>query len=204
MEKNLFNTSKKRKLRSFCILICLFILATAIPPVVAEVSSPVPIVQTQANPSQLVQQAKELYAEQKYQQALPIWEKAAKQFAQMGDMVNQAIALSNLSLTNQKLGQWQAANTAIKSSLQLLDPESANNSSNSPTLAQALDIQGQLERETGKSAEAIATWQKAAKIYQENQNTAALNQNNLNQARALRDIGLYPRACKLSATNSTQ
>ena len=212
------NPFKTRKLRSFFFLIFLFILATVIPPVVAEVSAPKPQVEIKRSlnppilgnlqlsfspqtwgaggavkPNQLVQQAQALYAEQKYQQALPLWLSAAEKYAQMGDRVNQAIALSNLSLTNQKLGQWEAANTAIKSSVKLLDSESASDSS---TLAHTLDIQGKLERETGKSAEAIASWQQAAKIYQQNQNIPALNQNNLNQARALRDLGLYPRACK--------
>ena len=111
----------------------------------------------------------------------------------MGDDVNSAIALSNLSLTNQKLGRWDAAHTAIESSLKLLEAESA---SNSPTLAHTLDIQGKLQRETGKSAKAIEAWQQAAKIHQKNNNTIALNQNNLNQAKALQDLGLYPRACK--------
>ena len=159
----------------------------------AEISSPTPIVQTQTLPNQLVKQAQVLYKEQKYEQALPLWKAAAKSFAQMRDRVNSAIALGNLSLTNQKLGRWEAANTAIKSSLKLLEAESA---SNSATLAHTLDIQGKLQRETGKSAEAIETWQQAAKIYQKNNNTIALNQNNLNQAKALQDLGLYPRACK--------
>lgn len=159
----------------------------------AEISSPTPIVQTQTSPHQLVKQAQVLYKEQKYEQALPLWESAAKGFAEMGDDVNSAIALSNLSLTNQKLGRWDAAHTAIESSLKLLEAESA---SNSPTLAHTLDIQGKLQRETGKSAKAIETWQQAAKIYQKNNNIIALNQNNLNQAKALQDLGLYPRACR--------
>ena len=188
-----FYGNSNRKLHSFFFLIFLFLLATIIPPVVAEVSSPTPIVQTQTLPNQLVKQAQVLYKEQKYEQALPLWKAAAKSFAQMGDRVNSAIALGNLSLTNQKLGRWDAAHTAIESSLKLLDAESA---SNSATLAHTLDIQGKLQRETGKSAEAIETWQQAAKIYQKNNNTTALNQNNLNQAKALQDLGLYPRACK--------
>ncbi len=213
-----------KKLHSLFLWVFLFILAMFIPPVVAEVSSPPAMVQTesplnppnsgdlqssspqtwgaggannrifsQTNPSQLVKQAQALYAEQKYESALPLWDAAAKGFAKMGDKGNQAIALGNLSLTNQKLGQWDAANTAIKSSLKLLESESNDNSL---VLAQSLDIQGKLERETGKSAAAIETWQQAANIYQELNNSTALAQNNLNQAQALQDLGLYPRACK--------
>ena len=120
MNKNLYSKGKRRsKPYYFFLLVFLFLLATIIPPVIAEVSSPPPIVQTQALPSQLVKEAQELYQEQKYKQALPLWESAAKGFAQMGDSINQAIALSNLSLTYQKLGRWDAANTAIESSIEI-------------------------------------------------------------------------------------
>ena len=148
---------------------------------------------SQTNLNRLVKQAQALYTEQKYDAAIPLWQQAAEGFAKSGDSQNQAVALGNLSLTNQKLGQWEAANKAIKSSLQLLTSDSI---SDPVIFAQALDIRGKLERETGKPAKAIETWQQAAKVYQENNLTPALNQNNLNQAQALQDLGLYPRACK--------
>ncbi len=192
MNRNLFNRSRNRKVRSLFLLVFLFLLAAFIPPVVAEVSAPASIVQNQINPSQLVRQAKKLYQARKYESALPLWTSAVTGYARSGDKINQAIALSNLSLTQQQLGQWEAARKAIASSLDLLKSEP----SDSLILAQTLDIQGKLQRETGKSAEAVETWQQAANIYQKQQNTAALNQNNLNQASALQDLGLYPRACK--------
>lgn len=230
--------SKNRKLRSLLLFVCLFFLATIIPPVVAEVSAPPSIVQTNRplnppplpnppqvwegdnwsslnlekvrqeknfhksvspqvwgagganNPSQLIKQAKELYQAGEYQAAIPLWEAAAKGYARTGDKINQAIALSNLSLTHQQLGQWEEARSAIATSLELL-PED-----DSLVLAQALDVRGKLQRETGKSAEAIESWQRSANIYQKLNNDTALAQNNLNQARALQDLGLYPRACK--------
>ena len=102
------------------------------------------------------------------------------------------MALSNLSLTYQQLGQWKDANLAIQDSIKLLNqvPE------NSRLLAQTLDIQGKLQRETGKPAAAIDAWQRAANIYEKREESAALAQNNLNQAQALQDLGLYPRACQ--------
>ena len=158
----------------------------------AEVSAPQSIVQTQSNPSQLVRQAKELYKEQQYQSALPLWQAAAKGYAQAGDNINSAIALSNLSLTHQQLGQWDAARGAIANSLKLLETKP----NDSLVLAQTIDIKGKLERETGNPAEAVDDWQQAAKIYQQLNDDAAIAQNNLNQAQALQDLGLYPRACK--------
>lgn len=161
MNKNRSNSSTKRKLRSLLLFGFLFFLTAVIPPVVAEVAAPSSIVQTITNPNQLSQQAKKLYQEQKYESALPIWKAAANGYSQAGDRVNQAITLSNLSLTHQQLGQWDAAKGAIASSLKLLKSES-----NAPlVLARTLDIQGKLERETGDSAAAIESWQQAAKIY---------------------------------------
>ena len=224
MNINRSKLGNNRKLRSLLLFIFLFLLAAVIPPVVAEVSFSPAVVQTksplnpylsksllsgetsdvsqrwkarganngQTNPNQLIQQAKKLYQEQKYASALPLWDAAAKGYSQVGDRVNQAIALSNLSLTHQQLGQWDAAKVAIASSLKLL----ASESDDSLVWAQTLDIQGKLERETGKSAAALQTWQQAAKIYQKLDNDPALTQNNLNQAQALQDLGLYPRACK--------
>ena len=184
--------SKSKKIRSLCLFISLFFLATIIHPVVAEVSAPPPIVQTQTNPSRLVREAKELYRSQQYQSALPLWKSAAEGYKKIGDNLNQAIALSNLSLTHQQLGQWEDARNAIANSLKLLETEPDD----LLVLAQTLDIKGKLERETGNPAEAVDSWQQAAKIYQQLNNDAAITQNNLNQAQALQDLGLYPRACK--------
>lgn len=205
-----------RKIRSLLLFLCLFFLATIIHPVVAEVSAPhsnstplpnppqvwggnrnsqssVPQIlgaRGANNPSQLIKQAKELYEAGEYQTAIPLWETAAKSYAQAGDKINQAIALSNLSLTYQQLGQWEEARSAIASSLELLSED------DSLVFAQTLDIQGKLQRSTGNTAQAIESWQQAGNIYQKLDNSQALTQNNLNQAQALQDLGLYPRACK--------
>ena len=195
MNKNFSSRVKRRsKKQSFFLLVLLFILATIIPPVVAEVSHP--IVQIQQNPTQLVTQAQKLYQNQQFATAVPLWEQAAKAFANSGDNLNQAMALSNLSLTYQQLGQWQAASTAIQASLKLLNTEPENDRPTDPILAQTLDIQGKLQRETGKTADAIDSWQQAATIYHKLDNSAKLAQNKVNQAQALEDLGLYPRACQ--------
>jgi len=192
MNKNCSISSRNRKLRSLLLLVFLFLLATIIPPVVAEVSAPPSIVQTQSDPSQLVLQAKELYQEQQYQSALPLWQSAAEEYQKIGDNVNQAISLSNLSLTHQQLGQWEDGRKAIATSLKLLKSQPDN----SLILAQTLDIKGKLARETGNFNKAIESWQQAENIYLKLDNNAVLTQNNLNQAKALQDLGLYPRACK--------
>jgi CHAT domain-containing protein len=184
--------SKKNKKQWFFLLAFLFIFATIIPSVVAEVTKPIPLEQTRSNNNNLVTQAQQLYREKQFEAAASLWQQAADNFARQEDNLNRSMALSNLSLTYQQLGEWSEANKAIDTSLKLL----GNEPENSLLFAQTLDIQGKLQRETGKAAEAIDTWQQAATIYQKLNNSAALIQNNLNQAQALQDLGLYPRACK--------
>ena len=167
-------------------------LTSYIPSAMAEVTPPTPVAQTSTNPSQLATQAEKLYQNQEFDAAAAFWEQAAQAFAVSGDNLNQAMALSNLSLTYQHLGKWENANQAIQDSLTALNaaPE------NSHLVAQTLDIQGKLQREMGQPAAAIDTWQKAANIYQKLDKSAALTQNNLNQAQAFQDLGLYTRACQ--------
>ena len=199
MNKNYGKGIRKTK-RSFLLLVFLFFLGMTIPPVVAEspqtgvaknrLEFPNIFVQAQSDPVGLVKQAQTLYQEQQYEAAISLWSKAVEGFARSRDSQNQAMALSNLSLTYQQLGQWEAAESAIAASMELLPAD------DSLVLAQTLDVRGKLQRETGKSAEALETWQQAANIYQNLGNDAVLAQNNLNQAQALQDLGLYPRACK--------
>jgi CHAT domain-containing protein len=184
--------SKKNKKQWFFLLAFLFIFAAIIPSVVAEVTKPIPLEQTRSNNNNLVTQAQQLYREKQFEAAASLWQQAADNFARQEDNLNRSMALSNLSLTYQQLGQWQEADRAIKDSVELLKASPKNDR----LFAQTLDIQGKLQRETGKAAEAIDTWQQAATIYQKLNNSAALIQNNLNQAQALQDLGLYPRACK--------
>ncbi|MGK7893079.1 MAG: CHAT domain-containing protein [Xenococcus sp. (in: cyanobacteria)] len=168
------------------------ILTSYVPSAIAEGNPPNPLVQTPTNPNKLATQAAKLYQNQEFDEAATLWSQAAQAFAASGDNLNQAMAWSNLALTYQQLGRWEKVNQAIQNSLISLNaaPE------NSRLVAQTLDIQGKLQRETGQAAEAIDTWQKAANIYQQLDESTALTQNKLNQAQAFLDLGLYTRACQ--------
>ena len=175
-------------IKSWLFLGCLFILTATIAPVMASANR-----NAANNSPQAIVRAQKLYQAGDFSAAIPLWQQAATDFRESADSQNEAMALSNLSLTYQQLGEWQAAQTAIADSLQLLADDS---DSKSLVKAQTLEIQGKLQRETGRADEALTTWQSAAQIYQQLDNSEALAQNNLNQAQALRDLGLYPRACK--------
>lgn len=146
--------------------------------------------------TQLIQQARERYQEGQFEAASQLWQQAAETFATQGDRLNQAMALSNLALSEQTLGQWREAQQAIATSLTLLhaldsDPVQQR------ILASTLDIQGQLYLALGQSGNALKTWQTAAEIYQAIRDRQGVKASQINQAQALQDLGLYPRACTL-------
>jgi CHAT domain-containing protein len=189
--KQIFSSKLKN---SFWLLLLLFILSATIPPVVAEVNKPTPIVQRASEPQQLVRQAKNAYQQGDFATASELWQQAITAFTASQDSLNQAMALSNLSLTQQQLGQWEQANKTLQQSLELLAtvPVSSNQQQ---VLAQSLDVRGQIQQDTGKAADALDSWQQATNIYQQLKDTDAVNQSKINQAQALTDLGLYPRAC---------
>ena len=166
------------------------------------------IVSTQQDASQLVEQGKALYDAGDFEAAVPIWRQAAEAFASQGDGLNQAMALSNLSLTHQQLGQWNEARQAIAESLNLSTAQEKT-PAQLRILAQTLDIQGNLQRSTGQAAAALDTWRRTASLYEKLGDETGVTQSQINQSQALQDLGLYLQAKStleeaLKATLETQ
>ncbi|MGL5081424.1 MAG: CHAT domain-containing protein [Microcoleaceae cyanobacterium] len=136
----------------------------------------------------LVEQGKQLYQAGQLTEAARILQQAIAELTAQGDTLNQAIALANLSLIWQALGEWQqaesAVNLAINISLQWVQerPE---------ILAQVLNIQGQLQFAQGHPEQALTTWKQATKHYQETGNLSGSIASQINQAQALQALGLY-------------
>ncbi|MDZ8258166.1 CHAT domain-containing protein [Nostoc sp. ChiQUE01b] len=183
------------QVRSLILVVLLFCLSVGGVLVPTQVWASTVIVQTQQEPLELVEQGKSLYQNRQFESALKIWEQAAAAFAAREDKLNQAMALSNLSLTAQQLGRWEQAKKAIATSLNILQTQ-PKTPKRSQILSSTLDIQGQLQLAVGESEAALATWQQATEIYQNlgNQNGAIRSQ--INQTQAMQDLGLYPLACK--------
>ncbi len=183
------------QVRSLILAVMLFFLSVGGVLLTTQVWAVTPTVQTQPEPLQLVQQGKALYQNGQFAQALTVWEQAAAAFAGRGDQLNQAMALSNLALTSQQLKRWDQAKTAIANSLNILQTQ-PKTLERSQILSSTLDIQGQLQLALGESAAALATWQQAAEIYRNLGNQNGAIRSEINQAQAMQDLGLYPRACK--------
>ncbi|EHC08376.1 tetratricopeptide domain-containing protein [Fischerella thermalis JSC-11] len=194
--RNLTNQVKRiYHKRSLFLAVLLFMFASTAPPVIAKVSQTTQIVQTQSDAQQLVNQATQLYRSGQLQEAAVVWEKAVSAFSAQKDNLNQAMALSNLSLTYQQLGQWEKATKANQQSLVLLQTQ-PQSQDKQKILAQALDIQGYLQKEVGQFTQSLESWQQAAKIYSQIKEPAKLAQNQINQSQVMQDMGLFPRACK--------
>jgi CHAT domain-containing protein len=151
----------------------------------------------------LAQTGKCCYEQEQYAAAARVWQETAEAFKTQPDLLNQAMALSNLSLTYQQLGQWVEAKAAITVSLQLLTENNQVISLHQQTdaskkiLASSLDIKGKLEFAIGKPEVALATWQKAAEIYQQIGEDKEEIQNVLNQVQAMVELGDYLPAKRL-------
>ncbi|MGF1497341.1 MAG: CHAT domain-containing protein, partial [Elainellaceae cyanobacterium] len=112
-----------------------------------------------------------------------------------------ATILSNLALAHQQLGQLRDAEAAVQQALARL--VGVDGEGRSPVLAQVLDVQGHLQLSRGQAEAALSSWQQSADIYDHLGDQALLIRNQINQAQALRSLGLYRRASD-QLTRTTQ
>ncbi|HEY9640314.1 MAG TPA: CHAT domain-containing protein, partial [Coleofasciculaceae cyanobacterium] len=136
----------------------------------------------------LVEQGKSLYDAGKLAEAAAVLQQAAAQSSH--DPVAKAIALSNLCLVQQQLGNWTVATQAIEQAIALLQavPESG------AVLAQALEVQGRLQLTRGDAEAALETWQQAERYADRLKDTSGVIRNRINQSQALQALGMYRRA----------
>jgi CHAT domain-containing protein len=145
------------------------------------------------------QTAKSQYQQGHLEKAIALWEKIAQNYQQQGKTVNQAQILSYLALAYQQQGDWQKAEKAIASSLELVE----NDARGKNVLAESLNTLGTLQLAKGQTEEALKSWQKGTLLFQQLKDTEGEFRGKINQARALRVLGFYPRACQqmLNALN---
>ncbi|MGA1623706.1 MAG: hypothetical protein ACO36E_13415, partial [Synechocystis sp.] len=143
----------------------------------------------------LLEQAKSSYQAGDFPESQRLWQSLVQHFAAQKDALNQAMALGNVSLVSQKMGDWQTAKTAIAESQKLLN-QAEGKPGQQTILAQSLDIQGQLELSQDNAKKAIETWQGAAKIYQTLNDRQNYINSQINQSLAYQAQGLSSRACQ--------
>ncbi|MBW4452666.1 MAG: CHAT domain-containing protein [Nostoc indistinguendum CM1-VF10] len=168
----------------------------------AQSPSPYSLLTVKSQASQaesLVEQGKTLYETGQFTEAIKVLQQAAAAFTASRDELKEAMTLSNLCLAYQQLGLWAEAEKAIAQSLKLLHPRENTDTSGdqSQILAQALDMQGQLQLAQGQAEAALTTWQKAADIYEKIGDRSKLTRNRINSAQALQALGLYLQANKV-------
>jgi CHAT domain-containing protein len=174
-------------------------LAIVIHPATATQPVPAPPVVSAATTSPLAQ-GRQLYQAGRFVEAIAIWQQAEQQYRLAGDRLNQALTLSYLSLAQQDLTQWDAAQDSISQSRKLLNGAQPD----AFLWAQVLNAQASLLLHTGKPEPALTTWQQAQKYYDQAGDRAGSIGSQINQAQALQTLGYYRRARQqLEALNQT-
>lgn len=147
---------------------------------------------------QLVEQGRAFYTKGDFNEAVTVWQQAVQAYKNQGDVLHQAMALSYLSLAYQRLEQWPDAQTAIQTSLSLLDTTQNRENSQERTqiYAQVLNTHGRLELALGQAETALKTWQLATKFYEQVGDKTGVTGSLINQAQAMEVLGLYRRTCQ--------
>lgn len=135
--------------------------------------------------------AERAYTQQDYGGAIALWRSLLPQ----ANPPEQAALLNNISLAQQALRDWEAAEQTVHQSLTLLgwqptDPPATP--SHPDLLASALDVYGQWLYHQGQTDTALNTWQQAHTYHrQSNSAGIAIARNWLNQAQALQYLGRH-------------
>ncbi|MBW4565777.1 MAG: CHAT domain-containing protein [Mojavia pulchra JT2-VF2] len=155
-----------------------------------------------------IQEGQVLYNSGRFAEAVQILQQTVKEYQNQGDTLKQAVALGNLSLAYQQLGDWKQAQELITQSLKLqgFNQQSSEGKTiqNLSVLAQTLDIQGRLQLLMGQAEQALNTWKQTEGFYIKTGDQNGLALSRLNQTQALRSLGLYRQAiATLEQVNQT-
>ncbi|MGL6338032.1 MAG: tetratricopeptide repeat protein, partial [Waterburya sp.] len=150
---------------SLCLGLITLTLAIAIP-VIAQPSTPDPIVKVSNKSLNLIEQGRIAYEAGKYTEAIEAWQEGEQIYQKQGDRALQVSSLNYLALAYQKLGKWEEAKKYNALSLELLQQRSPLSDEHLPLLGQTLNSKGSLELATGQSQSALETWTQATVTYE--------------------------------------
>lgn len=149
---------------------------------------------------QQIQQGQDHYRAGQFAAAIASFEQAINQLQQQGAGLQEAQALSLLSLAQQKLGSWQAASQSLDRGLARVEQLRQTHKQNyddrtyDRTHAQLLNAQGQMQFDSGQPEAAVQSWQQAQALYAQADYQPGVLGCQINQAQALQVLGLYRRA----------
>jgi tetratricopeptide (TPR) repeat protein len=171
---------------------CLAILATDLTAQQLAISSQTDVLTNQSTGQTLSQQGRSLYEAGQFSEAALMLQRAIQIYRVEGNALGEAVALRNLALVYQQLGEWDQAETVIQNSLDLLYKTTVPGSLEA--LAQAQEVQGRLFLETGQLNQALRSWEAATIIYTQLNDADGMTRSLINQADVLQNLGLYRRA----------
>lgn len=163
------------------------------------VYNPIYITQNSSNPEILLSTGKRFYDAQMFNDAISVLEQAAQGFKNQGNQIQQAIALSNISLAYKQIGEYQQALSYIIQSRTLLEnqPNYQQSKHKLQLFAQIIDIQANLQLTLGKPLLALDNWKQATIIYEQVNFTDGKIRSLINQNLALQALGRYRQAHKI-------
>ncbi|MCF4968540.1 hypothetical protein CV014_16140 [Nostoc sp. CMAA1605] len=137
-----------------------------------------------------LEQGRNLYRSGRFTEAATAWQASVQYYHSQGDRLNEALSLSYLSLVQQELNQWEAAQQSSQQSLKILQTIRAD----AIVWAQVLNTQANLQLRTGKAETALTSWQQAQKYYEQAGDQIGSLGTQINQAQALQSLGFYRRS----------
>ena len=151
---------------------------------------------------QLLEKGISLYEQESFVLARDVWLKSALLYSQQQDSLGEALALNNIALARQHLGEWAQSEKAIAKSFELLqqDNNRVNNSGYWSILAKVNNTSGNYLWQTGNIELALNSWQDAAKYYTRAGERQGIVKAQINQTKALQALGLTRRAVKVLET----
>ncbi|OCQ99876.1 hypothetical protein BCD64_01970 [Nostoc sp. MBR 210] len=139
-----------------------------------------------------LEQGRQLYQSGSFTEAVNAWQRAVQTYHNQGDRSNEALSFSYLSLAQQELNQWEAAEKSIAQSVKIL--QTAQPAADAIVWAQILNTQANLQLRTGKAETALDIWQQAQKYYEQAGDKIGSLGSQINQAQALQSLGFYRRS----------
>ncbi|MEB3211976.1 MAG: CHAT domain-containing protein [Leptolyngbyaceae bacterium] len=164
---------------------------------------------------ELIQQGRDFYTSTNYAEAVQALQRAAIALEAEHLPLNQALALSYLALTYNRLGDRDAAQAALQSSRLILAdqrarrstspvPSSPADSSLHAVQAQVLNASGHLHLAWGNYREALDDWHEAEASYRLLGDRVGQIGSTINQAQALQSMGQIAQASQLLEASATE